>query len=412
MRSRGASYDVETSPSSGGRRYLPGAIQRLVATCSVSIAVGALLQISVVPLLPDLAVQHDLDGTGVALVAGSYSAGVLLAAVPTGWMVSTRGSRFTMAAANALLVAAALVLVVSNGPEALFVSRLLQGLSGSMMWGAAFPWVAEEAPPQRVGRSIGVLIAASVVGGMAGPMLPAVLAQVGYRPVFLALALMSAAAFAGCMCTPVRTNRAPTSQRMGRARWRDAWTGCWLLVLAGLATGSAQVLGALRLGTMNASAFEIGAIVVVVAILQAALSPVVGRWSDSAGSRSPILLGLSLLGPSCVAMVVPSTIPWQALAIVATSCLASLITGPTLVFLSHSARRSDVQQGTAFVAVNLAWSAGTFLGNAGSGLVSQSAVLFWIAAFTASTMLASVGLLVFRPVSSLGREGFEHGNEV
>jgi predicted MFS family arabinose efflux permease len=374
---------------------------RLVTVCSLTLVMGTSLQSSLVPLLPRFADEHALTASQLAVIAGAYSVGILAAAIPTAKLVGRHGAKPVLSAAVAALVVSALVLVVDDGPSALMASRFIQGLAGCMVWGAAFPWVAEMTPAHRRGQLLGVLLSAGVAGGLVGPVVPLVAGTIGSRPTFAALALGSTLTLLACLRLPAPPRHPGRRKGVGRPRLLG-WTvvvGGWLVVLVGMIVGMSQVLGALRMDSVGAGTTVIAALMVTATACQAALSPLAGLASDRLGPTRPIQAGLVVLACVLVGFTAPVTSQAQFVVILLTLCTSTLVWGPAVALMSSAARSGGVGQGAVFAVVNLAWAIGTLVGTAGSGLVSTAS-----AAGTATSALGAVALVSVGVVALLRRD--------
>ncbi|MBA2691085.1 MAG: MFS transporter, partial [Rubrobacter sp.] len=95
---------------------------------------------------------------------------------------------------------------------------------------------------------------------------------------------------------------------------------------------------------------------------EAVIQPLVGKWSDRAGYKPPLVTGL--IGAIAILLV----FPWAggAFAIAALVVLAAIffnasVTPGTALF-SRSAEKAGVDQAIVFAATNVAWASGSALG--------------------------------------------------
>ncbi|TCP91641.1 YNFM family putative membrane transporter [Sphingomonas sp. PP-CE-1A-559] len=137
---------------------------------------------SVQPLLPLFAAQFGLTAEGaslaVSLATGPLAIGILFA----GFVSDRVGRRplmiAAMFAAGALTLAAAVVPVWSG----LLVLRFLTGVALAGVPAVAMAYVAEEVDAGSVGAAMGLYIAGSALGGMAGRLVVSVVADLeGWR---------------------------------------------------------------------------------------------------------------------------------------------------------------------------------------------------------------------------------------
>ena len=148
--------------------------------------------------------------------------------------------------------------------------------------------------------------------------------------------------------------------------------GMWLIAVPGLVFGTIGVLAPLRLDELGASATVIGAAWLCAALLEAGVSPVVGRVSDRRGRLVPSLVGL------CAASVLMLLFPWpdEAWQLILLVLLASPTIGtlwaPSMALLSDGAEAVGIAQGFAFALSNLGWSIGQTTGSAASARLADA----------------------------------------
>ncbi len=137
---------------------------------------------SVQPLLPLFAAQYGLTAEAASL-AVSLATGPLAISILFAGFVSDRVGRrplmiAAMFAAGALTVAAAVV----PGWSGLLVLRFLTGVALAGVPAVAMAYVAEEVDAGAVGAAMGLYIAGSALGGMAGRLVVSVVADLeGWR---------------------------------------------------------------------------------------------------------------------------------------------------------------------------------------------------------------------------------------
>lgn len=343
-----------------------------MAVCAATLMIGTVLQSSLIPLLPRLAHQSHLGTTLLAIVAGAYSAGILLAALPTGVLVARFGPQRVLTSAVAMLAGSTYLIALDSGPVALIISRLLQGVAGCMVWGSAFPWVADIAPAHRQGRATGILLSAGVAGGLVGPSVPLVVDAIGHRATFTALGVVATVICLACLRLP---GAEPSSAVAGATSGREVRAlvalGGWLVVVVGVVVGTCQVMGALRIDAAGGSTTTIAALLTAATACQTVLNPLVGLATDRLGHAPPIGFGLVAVTVTLLAFTLPRTAGVQVVIVLLTLCSTTLVWCPAVALMSSAAREIGLHQGTVFAVVNLAWASGTLLGAAGSGIVSS-----------------------------------------
>src|SRR5262249_30592055 len=118
---------------------------------------------------------------------GAFAMGVLLAALPSGFLASRLGLRPTLLLGLALTGVTSVVFGLAGTYGLLVLTRFAAGLGSACSWTAAVGWLARSAPPDRRGELIGFTISAAVAGAFLGPALGAVAAWIGTGPAFGAI---------------------------------------------------------------------------------------------------------------------------------------------------------------------------------------------------------------------------------
>jgi len=210
-----------------------------------------------------------------------------------GMLADRYGRRLMLLRANfgAAVVLSAMSMV--HSVEALIVLRLLQGtLSGTMI--AAQAMVAAYTPERHSGMALGSLSAAVYSGAMVGTFLGGVLAEYfGYRPVFLASALLLLSAgllvfwgaredFSRPPDRPPEKGKSP--KRAAFADLRHVWP---ILLLLGAMSFTRQfetsffpLLIQQMLGTLQGAALRTGALSAIAAVAGFMAGLVFGRLAD------------------------------------------------------------------------------------------------------------------------------------
>ena len=168
-----------------------------------------------------------------------------------------------------------------------------------------------------------------------------------------------------------------------------------LTMLAGVAFGVIDVLAPLRLSRLGASALVIGATFLASAAIEAGLSPLAGRLSDSRGELVPVRLSLAAAVVVSLLAPVLAPAPWLiALLIVGMPAFGTMF-APATALLSAGADRVGLNQGLAFGLGNLSWAAGQAASSAAGGAIAQATSDFVPYALLAAACLAT--LIRLRP---------------
>jgi predicted MFS family arabinose efflux permease len=363
----------------------------LIVACAVVITDTAFYAV-ITPLLPHYADEFGLSKAGLGLLAATYSAGIVLAAVPSGLLVARVGPRATMVTAMALLAVACVMFGFGGSYAVLLVARFMQGVAGSLAWAGAFAWVIDAAPAGRRGKMIGTLLAAAVAGGLIGPPFGALGEAVGTRALFGSVVVLCAAVALASLTLPApERHPAQGLAAVGRAlrQWPVVLAG-WLTVLAGVNFGVITVVGAIRLDHLGAGALGIAAVFCVTAAAEGFLNPLVGGIADRRGAVVPIRLGLAVAGAAFCVFALPTTYLLQGAVVLVSLCATAAFWGPSMTLLSDSAGRTGLQQGMIVALANLAWAAGNVAGAYGGG--AMAGATGEVSAAVAASVLATGSL--------------------
>ncbi len=172
---------------------------------------------SVQPLLPLFAAQFGLTAEGaslaVSLATGPLAIGILFA----GFVSDRVGRRPLMIAAMFAAGALTLAAAVVPGWSGLLVLRFLTGVALAGVPAVAMAYVAEEVDAGSVGAAMGLYIAGSALGGMAGRLVVSVVADLeGWRWALAAVGVAGLAmAEAFRRLAPLSRNFTPNVGRPG-----------------------------------------------------------------------------------------------------------------------------------------------------------------------------------------------------
>jgi MFS family permease len=363
-------------------------VRRLVILVSAIVMLDVAFYAAVAPLLPHYVDEHELSKTGAGILTGSYAAGSLVGAIPGGWLAGRWGVKPTTLAGLLGLAVSSLVFGLAEEVWLLDAARFAQGIAGSCTWAAGFAWIVERAPPDRRGEVIGTPLAAAIAGALMGPVLGAAAAEFSPEIVFTGVAVTALALAVPASRQPAAPGERTDLRRVAAAlRIPAVRIGIWLVALPALAAGVLNVLVPLRLDALGAASLAIGATYLVAAAIEAAMSPVVGRWSDRRGRLVPIRAGLVGVAVLLVLLPIPRSALVVAVLFVGLSLAAATFWAPAMALLSDEVERVRVQQGYAFAFTNIAWSAGLLLGNGGGGALAE-ATADWVSYGVVAVLLA------------------------
>lgn len=382
-----------TSPahrSAGAERY---AVRKLLILCCSIVLVDTMFHAALVPLIPYFTEELGLSKLGVGILTGAFGAGVLIGSVPGGYLVARAGVKASALAGFAVFSATSVVFAFAGSEWLLIAARFGEGFGSALSWVAAFTWLVRSAPEERRGEVIGTLMSAAVVGALLGPVVGSAAAILGIAPTFVAVAFGGVAIGAWVYFTPAPGPDVyrPFFPMIGRLFRLRLAVGMWFITLSPLLFGAPIILAPLALDGLGWGAAAIGAVFLVAAAFEAVIQPLVGRWSDRAGYKPPLITGL--VGATAILLA----FPWMAggFAIAALVVLAAIffngsVTPGTALF-SRGAEKAGVDQAIVFGATNFAWASGSALGSPLAGafadLGGDSLAYFALAIVCAATLM-------------------------
>jgi MFS family permease len=349
-------------------------VRRVVVITSLAVGADMLLYGAVAPLLPHYVDELDLSKAQAGLLVGSYSAGLLLSALPLGFAAARLGAQPLLVAGLVLLAIASVAFGLANSLAVLVGARFVQGVGASASWTGALTWLGRVAPPERRGELIGVSLGAAVAGEVLGPALGSLASATSPEIVFSAFGVVAAAvALLAWRAAGARiVEDADLASVRAWARRPGVAASMAFVLVPSIGIGVFDVLVPLELDARGATAAAIGAVFITASLAIALANPVVGRWSDAHGRRLPIVFGFAagVAGTSLLALSIPSGL--YVVVVLATFVALGCVWAPTLANLTESAERESASQAVAWGIVNVAYAAGLLLGSLGGGAAAQA----------------------------------------
>jgi MFS family permease len=371
-------------------------MRRLLVLVSAIVLVESTFFSVLAPLLPHYADEFGLSATALGILSAAYAAGALAAALPSGLVAVRLGVRPTVITGLAIIVATSIAFGLANSAWVLYAARFGQGVGSALAWTGGLAWLIAAAPRGRRGELIGIAMGAAVVGALLGPVLGGAASLTGTGPAFTFVAVTSLVLAAWAWTTPAaRPAEAPQPLRAlpGAFREHEVVSGFWLVSLSAFLLGVISVVAPISLDELGWGAVGISAAFLISAAVEAALNPLLGRWSDRYGRFAPVRAGL--FGCVAVSLVIPWVgVRWPALALV---IVAGIFYGafwvPGTALLSDGAERAGLDQGFGFALLNVAWApanlVGAALGGALADLVGDAGPYLLAAALSLVTFAAA-----------------------
>ncbi|HEV8180492.1 MAG TPA: MFS transporter [Gaiellaceae bacterium] len=369
-------------------------MRRLLLLVCALVAVDTMLFAALTPLLPHFAHTLHLSKAGAGVLVGAYAAGALVGGLPGGAAAARIGAQRAVLIGLTLMGLSSLGFAFAQGFSALAAARFLQGAGSAFTWAGAFAWLLAAAPRERRGELIGTAMGAAVFGALFGPVVGAAAAVVGRDVVFTALAGLAVVLAMWTLRLESVPPEAPSLAAMRRALRNSRFVGgLALMALPSLLFGVLSTLAPLHLAAAGWGAAAIGAVWLVGAAFETALSPLTGRWLDRRGVLLPIQVALAAGAVVSVGLALgPRPLGYVPLVIVAAGSYGVVFT-PAFVLIAEGAERSGLPQGMAFGLMNAAWALGALIGPAAGGAVAAASgdiVPYLVSALLCATALAAV----------------------
>ncbi|HKD95752.1 MAG TPA: MFS transporter [Gaiellaceae bacterium] len=369
-------------------------MRRLLLLVCGLVWVDTMLYAALTPLLPSFVHHLHLSKAGAGVLVAAYAAGALVGGLPGGAAAARLGARRAVLVGLTLMGLASLGFAFAHGFWPLAGARFLQGVGSGFTWAGAFAWLLAAVPGERRGEVIGTAMGAAVFGALLGPAVGAAAALLGRDVVFTALAGL-AVVFAvwTLRIEPIPPDE-PSLAAMRRAL-RDALFlgGLLLMALPSFLFGVLSTLAPLHLSAAGWGAAAIGAVWLVGACLETAISPIAGRVVDRRGVLFPIQLALTAAVPVSIGLAVgPRPLVYVPLIVLAGGAYGALFT-PAFALIAEGAERTGLPQGMAFGLMNAAWAMGALIGPVAGGAVAAATgdvVPFLVSAGFCATALVAV----------------------
>jgi MFS family permease len=367
-------------------------VRRLTLLVGAIVLVDTMFYAAITPLLPKLVDDLDLGKNGAGVLTGAYAAGTLLGSLPAGWAIARTGVKATVIIGLVLMSLSCLAFAFGASIVVLDAARFLQGVGGAFSWAGGMTWVASEAPRERRGAMLGSAMGFAIFGVQLGPVVGAVARGIGQEVAFSSTVVFGLALGVWAWTQPVHHGEGEALATPSEAlRNRSMLAGMWLTALPAIAFGVLDVLAPLRLDALGASALALGLTFFAAAGVEGLVTPAVGRYTDRAGSRTVVRLGLVVTVAALLVVQLPASAVGLAIIVVGVSGLLGVMWVPAMKMLAGGAEHIGLDHGFAFAYFNLAWASGFSIGSFAGGSLAE--VTSDAAAYSAVAILYAVSAM-------------------
>ena len=375
------------------------AMRRLLAVVSITVFTDTMLFSAIVPLIPVLTDTYDLSKLEAGILVAAYGAGAVIAGIPSGLLASRIGPKPTVIFGLVVLALSTVAFSLGTSVVALGCARFTQGVASAVTWSGALAWLTLTTPREQRGKALGIVFSVAVLGFIVGPAVGAIAELGSTRATFIVIALATLCVAALAASFPAGRSDVRQPQALRRTL-RDVGflSAVWVTVVPALALGVVDLLVPLALDDANWGTVAIAATFIIAALVEVALSPAIGGFSDRRGRLAPIRAGLILLSVAAIGFAAVTSPYLIAVLVIGASIASSVIYTPCTALISDRAEAGRIPQALAFGFMNASWAAGVMLGPLLAGAVAGA--LGDPAPYILSGALA-VGTLIF-----VSRPGF------
>lgn len=374
---------------------VPGEIRVLIVSAFV-IAIGFGL---VTPVLPAYARSFDVGVAAASAVVSAFAFFRLVFAPAGGALVTRLGERPVYLTGLTLVAASSAATAFAQSYAQLIVLRGLGGIGSTMFTVSAMALLVRLSPPTIRGRVSSLYASSFLLGGMLGPVVGGLLAEVSLRLPFLvyAAALLVAAAAVALRLTGARLRPAEDGPPPPPMALREAWGHAAYRACLASAFANGWCNFGVRVAVLPQFAVAIhddtwvaGVALAVAAAGTALALQAAGRWADSVGRRPLVLAGLAItaVGLGLVGL------SGDLVVLFALSAFSGL--GAGLVNPAQQATVADVVGtarggGPVLAAFQMCQDAGAIVGPILIGVIADRAGFGW--AFAVTGLVSALALL-------------------
>ena len=337
--------------------------RRVAALVYAVVLVSSSLQVGIAPVLPSYARRFHLSGTGTGLLLSMTALATFCVALPAGRLTDRLGARRLTLLAGWLMAVAACTQGLAPSYGALLASRLGFGFGYGIVWTAGLAWLDEVAAGP---RALGGAVAASGVGGVAGPALAGWLAaRWGLATPFVVTGVALASVTLALTATPssrpaVRRAAVRTGAQVAALLGRPGTVAAVAAVVAaGVAASVSSLLVPLELHRARISTGGIGLVFALSGVVFVAASAAVSTAGRRVVRARTAFVAMGVL----VAILTTATASTAVAAVVATLCAVTasraVLWSVAYPLAAAESRRVDAGAGVGVATglLNLVWAA-------------------------------------------------------
>lgn len=383
------------SEATQARPTIPTQVWVLVAA-AFAIAVGFGL---ISPVLPAYARSFDVGVAAASVVVSAFAFFRLVFAPAGGALVGRLGERPVYLAGLVIVALSSFATGFAGSYAELLVYRGLGGLGSTMFTVSAMSLLVRLSPPTIRGRVSSVYASSFLVGGMIGPVLGGLLAELGYRVPFVlyGVAILLAAAVVAWGLRGARLASVGAGDTQPPMRFREALGSSTYQAALASAFANGWANFGVRVAVLPQFAVAVhdatwvaGAALAVSAVGTAVALQVASSLADVRGRRPLVLVGLVVTAVGLGLVGLSSNI-----VVLLVLCVVSGF-GAGLVNPAQQAAVADVvgQQrsgGKVLASFQMCQDAGAILGPVLIGVVADR--LGWVEAFAATAAISLVATL-------------------
>lgn len=163
-----------------------------VTTAFVTTFAGSSLNVAI----PALSEEFHMSGTAAGWIITMYTLVTSMLSVPMGRLAMRIGSRRALIVGIGLFGGMSVAAVFSVSGPMVVTCRALQGIGAAFIFATNMAIVVNSFPPEKSGQALGIMTAGTYVGLSVGPVLGGVMnSYLGWRSIFILMFLISATAF-------------------------------------------------------------------------------------------------------------------------------------------------------------------------------------------------------------------------